>query len=294
MKQQFLVDKTGTFQTYIYENNLKIVPTSATITVEKPGSTADLLTAQSMTVQSDGRLDYSLTTTHNDIADENYKATITYVYSSNTYYTTLYYDVVNVILHKVIADTDITDELPQLKDNGWRVNGTADSGSTTTIADTELTRYEDDYFTGGFAYSIDRDETRDITDFVSSTGTVTTDAFSGAIATDKYVLTRSYSKEIQRAFDKIEERLRQKGRRPDLVLDPYDLREVHIYMTVAEVCKGLTTEGEGTLWWEFMNEYNKMTNQWWKNATFKYDDSVDGVISGSEETKRIKRTTGRG
>ena len=44
-------------------------------------------------------------------------------------------------------------ELPQLKDNGWRVHGTADSGSTTTLIDAELKRYEDDYFTGGLAYS---------------------------------------------------------------------------------------------------------------------------------------------
>lgn len=294
MKSQYLVDKTATFQTYIYEHNLIVVPTSATLTVYKPGSTDKLIDAQSMTVQSDGRLDYSLTTDHNDIADENYKAEIAYVISSDTYYTTLFYDVVNSILHKVVTDVDVVNELTQLKNNGYRINGTADSGSTTTIVDAELKVHEDDYFTGGLAYSITRDETRAITGFVSSTGTVTTDTFGGAISTDKYVLTRSYSKEIQRAFEKLEERLRQKGKRPDLILDPYDVREVHIWMTVAEVCKGLTTEGEGTLWWEFMNDYNKMVNGWWKTATFKYDESVDGVIGGAEETQRIKRTIRRG
>jgi len=293
VKQLFLVDKTGTFQSYVYENNQIVVPTSATITVYNPGTTTELISAAAMTVQSDGRLDYSLTTTHNDIADEDYKVEIAYVVSTVTYYTTSYYDVVNSILHITIVDSDIVAELPQLKDNGYRTNGTAESGSTTTIVDLDLTRYVDDNFTGGLAYSIDRNETREITDFVSSTGTVTTEAFSGAISTDKYVLTRSYTREIRRAFEKMEDRLKQKGKRSALILDPCDLREVHIWMSVAEVCKGLQTESEGSLWWELWKDYEKKADDWWRNATFKYDESDDGVIDDSEAKHRTQRITGR-
>ena len=243
MRQQFLVDTAETFQAYVYENNRKIVPASATLTVYKPGSTDKFINAAAMTIGSDGLLSYALTATHNDIADENYKAVISYVYNAVTYSITLFYDVVNSKLVKVITDDDIVNELPQLKDNGWRVHGTADSGSTTTLIDAELKRYEDDYFTGGLAYSLTRDETREITDFVGSTGTVTTAAFTGAIATDKYILTRSFTKEIQRAFEKIDELLYRSGKRAHLILDPYDLREVHILYAVAEVCKGLTSTG---------------------------------------------------
>ncbi len=298
MKQQFLEDIAETFKTYVYEDNRKLVPTSATLTVYKPGIDTKLLNGVSMTVAGDGLLSYDLTTTHNDIADENYKAVIAYVSGGATFYTTLFYDVVKVKLHKVITDQDIIDELPQLKDSGWRVTGTADSGSTTTIVDAELKdreEYPDDHFMGGKAYSIDRDETRDITDFVSSTGTLTTKAFSGAIATDKYVLTRSYTREIQRAFEKMEDRLNRMGKRAHLILDPYDLREPHIYQTVADICKGMATDVEGTIWWEFMNHYEMKVNQFFKNTTFKYDTSEDGFISGSEEDVRPgRRTTGRG
>jgi hypothetical protein len=287
MRQQFLVDAIGTFKTYIYEFDRKIVPTSATLTVFNPGTSTELIDAQVMDVAGDGLLSYDLTTTHNDIADENYKAVISYVVNTLTFSTTLFYDVVNSVLHKVITDRDIVSELPQLKDNGWMVHGTSKSGSTTTIIDDDLEKYLDDYFTGGLAYSIDQDETREITDFVSSTGTVTTNDFPASAETDKYVLTRSFTDEIQRAFEKIEDRLRQKGQRAHLILDPYDIREVHINQTVADVCKGLAND-EQAIWWGFWQEYEKKVNQWWKNATFKYDVSDDGVISGEEEKYNLK------
>jgi hypothetical protein len=286
MRQQFLVDTAETFQTFVYENNRKIVPTSATLTVYRPGGDIKLVDGASMTVGGDGLLSYSLTAADNDTADMNYKAVLSYVYNSNTYTFTLFYDVVNTRLVKVITDEDIVNELPQLKDNGYRVHGTAESGSTTTIVDSELKRYDDDYFTGGLAYSIDKDETREITDFVNSTGTVTTAAFSSAISTDRYVITRSYTSEIQRAFEKIEEMLIRIGKRPHLILDPYDLREVHIYFSVAEVCKGLMTENE-TLWWELWKEYETKAEETFGGINFKYDVSGDGYIARSEESARM-------
>ncbi len=283
MKQQFLVDTAESFQTYIWEDNQKTVPTSATLTVYKPGGSTELISAENMSIAGDGLLSYSLTAGNNDTADENYKAVISYVVSAVTYSTTLFYDVVRSKLHKVITDEDIVNELPQLKEYGWRVNGTAESGSTTTIVDAELTRYEDDYFTGGLAFSIDKNETREITDFIGSTGTVTTKAFSDAISIDKYVLTRSYTKEIERAFEKLEGMLVREGMRPHLILDPYDLREVHIFLSVAEVLKGFIVE-EDSVWWRIWKEYERKGEESFKAINFKYDTSADGYLSGSEES----------
>ncbi|VAV82537.1 hypothetical protein MNBD_DELTA01-1633 [hydrothermal vent metagenome] len=286
MKQKFLVNTVEIFQSYVYENNRKIVSSSATLTVYRPGGASELISGAAMTVQSDGRLDYSLTVGDNASADENYKAVIAYVYGGTTYYATLYYDVVNSKLHKVVTDDDIVAELPQLRDGGWRVHGTAESGSATTIVDSELKRYEDDYFTGGLAFSIDKDETREIIDFVSSTGTVTAEAFGSAVATDKYILTRSFYREIQRAFEKIEEMLVRRGKRSHLVLDPYDLREVHIYLSVAEVCKGMATEPEN-LWWELWKGYEKTAIEAFNALNLKYDYTQDGYIAGGEESSSL-------
>jgi hypothetical protein len=286
MKLQFLVETAETLKTYIYENNRKIVPTSATLKVYEPGGESILIDDEAMTIGADGQLSYELTSTHNAYADDDYKAIVTYVLDGDTCYKTLYYDVVNSRLTSVITDDDIALELPQLKDNGWKVHGTAESGTTTTLADSELVRYEDDYFTGGSAHSIDKDETRDISDFDSATGTVTIDAFSSAVSTDKYILTRSYSREIQRAFEKLQEKLIRLGKRPHLILDPYDLREVHIYYSVAEICKGLVTQDK-SLWWELWKDYEQKAEETFASINFKYDESEDGYISGGEESSRL-------
>ena len=291
MKQNFLLDIAETFKTYIFEDNQRIVPTSAVITIFKPGGTTELVSGAGMSVAADGLLSYALTADDNNTADENYRAVVSYV-SGATFHATIFYDVVRSKLHKVIVDEDVVNELPQLRDNGWRKHGTAESGSETTIVDSNLNHFPDDHFTGGLAYSIDKDETRQITNFVGSTGTVTTSAFSGAIATDKYILTRSYTKEIQRAFEKIEELLVSAGRRPDLILDSGDLRGVHILFATAEVCKGMVTEDAG-MWFEFMSRYENKADKAFNKLNLKYDDSDDGVISEPEESKRFRTTAGR-
>ena len=293
MRQQFLVDTGDTFKTYVFENNRKVVPSSATLTVYEPGTTTVLIDAATMTVAADGLLSYALTATHNDDVEENYKAVVAYVVSGATYYLTLFYDVVNSKLHKVITDDDIINELPQLRTRREVVHGTAESGSTTTIVDTELKRFEDDYFTGGLATNLTNDETREITDFVSSTGTVTISTATATASGHKYILQRSYSKEIQRAFEKIDDLLSREGRRAHLILDPYDLREVHILYAVAEVCKGFMSETDN-MWSFFWQEYDKRGFAVFKSLNLKYDDSDDGVISSAEEGKRMARRIGRG
>lgn len=284
MKQQFIIDVAGSFQTYIYGDNKKVVPTSANITVSLPGSVTELVAQTAMTVASDGLLSYDLTTANNSLADENYKVVIDYLVGAETFYVTLYYDVVNSKIHIVITDVDVVNEFPQFRGAGWRTNGTAQSGSTTTLVDAELSgeRYPDDYFTGGTLHSIDRDETRFVEDFSSATGTVTTEAFTGAIATDKYVLTKSYTTEIKRAFEKIEDLLNRSGRRPHLIIDSGDLREVHLTYAIAQVALGMSTEKDD-FWWSTWKEYKNLGYAIFQDLNLKYDESGDGNISEVEE-----------
>lgn len=289
MKQQFVKDTAGVFQTYIYENNRKVSPASAAITVYKPGSTDKLIDGEAMTIGPDGLLSYNLTAGDNADADENYKAVLEYVYGSKTYYLTLFYDVVRTKLSIVITDADLTAELPQLKDSGWRVHGAAESGTAASFVDSELKRYEDGCFTGGLAHSLDKDETREITGFASSSGTVTTTAFSTAIgAGEKYILTRPFSREIQRAFEKLEEEINRSGKRAHLILDPYDLREAHIYRSVAEACKCLIKSKED-MWWMLWNEYEAKAEEAFKGISLKYDARNDGYVSQSEESAAFNR-----
>lgn len=293
MKQQFLKDDAGILKTFIYKDNQIIIPASATITIFKPGSSTKIVEDQAMDVGSDGLLTFTVVAGNNDIADENYKTVITYTYNAEVKEYLLFYDVVRSILYITITDEDVISELPNIKNKGFKTMGTAKSGTTSTIVDSELQKHADDYFTGGLAYSIDKDEARLITNFESATGTVTTNVFTSAITTDKYILTRSFTKEISRAFEIIEDLLVRAGKRPHLILDSYDLREIHIYYAVAAICKGLAPESE-SVWWELMDKYEKKAYAMFKSITLKYDDDNDGIIQEDEENTKIKdRFTGR-
>ncbi len=281
MKQIFLKDTADTFKAYIYENNRIAVPQSAQISIYKPAGTA-LITNAAMTIGADGLLSYALSAGDNAQLGSDYKAVIAYTLNGAAFCSVFFYDVVISRPGIVITDEDLLSELPQIKDNGWRVFGSADGGSSSTITDPELKRYADDYFTGGLAHSTDKDETRVITGFVASTGTCTTTPFSSAITLgERYILTRSFGREITRAFEKIEEMLEQTGRRIDLVIDPHVLRGLHIYGAVAEVCKGFTSERDN-IWWELWKEYEKKAAETFERMNFKYDSSGDGFIDTSE------------
>jgi len=287
MKQQFLFNTAGRFQTYIFENNRKLVPSEAWITIYAPGG-AVLADRAAMDIAGDGLLGYDLSEDDNSFAALNYKAALEYHYDSTAHYATLFYDVVRSRLTKVVTDDDLASELPQLRDSGWSVAGVAEDGSETAIVDSELKRYCDNYFTGGLASLPVIGEKREITGFIQSTGTVSTAPFTAPVLSgDSYILTRSFARETQRAFEKLEERLQRQGRRPHLVLDPYDTRESHIYLSVAEACKGLSAESKG-LWWELWKEYERKAEEALSNLVLKYDSSTDGFISGDEDSGGVR------
>lgn len=281
MKQQFLADTSDTFRTYIYENNLKVVPSAAFISITRPGG-SELVARTALAIGVDGLLSFELSSSHNGLPALDYKAEVEYSHNSKTHFAVLFYDVVRSRLTKVITDEDIFLELPQLRDRGWSVSGTAEGGSETTITDSSLKRYGDGYFTGGIATCPSKNESREIQSFSASTGTLTVEAFSAeVVAGDRYTLTRSYSREIQRAFEKLEDSLKRLGKRPHLVLDSHDLREAHIFLSVAEACKGLSSESKG-IWWELWKEYEGKAASAYSGLRLKYDYSGDGEITGGE------------
>lgn len=282
-KQETLIGVAGTFQTFISENNIDLIPTSATITIYSPNSSAELVSAQAMTIGSDGLLSYALTAENNELIDENYQADITYVLNGNTeFLAPVFYDVVNSILTSVITDDDVVKELPQITEKGYKEFGTATSGSTTTIVNGDLQRFTDGYWTGGLAESLTQGEKREITGFVQSTGAVTTEAFTATAATDKYMLTRSYTREIDRALDKIRDRIQQKGQYHALILDSADLKEVHLMFTVAEICKSFVVSVDD-VWDMFRKDYQEKADEMFRNFKFKYDEDEDGFIGSGEE-----------
>jgi hypothetical protein len=287
MNQAFLIDRASTFSTYVYEDNQIIIPDSATITIRKPNTTVELITAQAMTVEADGELTFALTAGNNDTADMSYQATVSYVVGSVTEDVIVYYDIVRSKLRQVITNDDIRRELPSIKGKEWKALGTVISGSTTTIVDLNLSHYEDDYFTGGIATNLTNNETRKITDFASSTGTVTTDTFTTTNgANEKYVLQRAFTDEIDNAWEKLISMLRESGKFHNLILDSQDLRQVHILLTCAGIARGFSND-QDEYWFAREEKYEKQFQERYKSLNLKYDASDDGVTSSGEELDKI-------
>lgn len=287
MKQQILWNNADIFRAHVYDGGRRLVPLSATLTVYRPRTWEKIINSLPMAIGEGGLLTYQLAASDNSFADVNYRAEVSYVHGGASGLATFFYDVVRTRLAGVITDEDVVNELPQLKEIGWKVRGRAMSGSVVTIVDDELKRYGDNYFAGALACSVSKSETREVVSFDKATGTITTKPFSSAIAAlEGYVITRSYSKEIERAFEKIEDRIIKLGKRPDLIADPYDLRDVHIYYSVAEVCKGFVTDPAG-LWWRLWKEYESKAEAAFNGLNLKYDVAGGGRISRAEEGFRL-------
>jgi hypothetical protein len=286
MKQEILADVGGTFKVYVYQDNLIAVPSAATMDVYKPGQTTKFLDGVTVTVNADGMLSYALSADNNDIPDENYKVVVTFTLDGTDYDRVFFYDVVLSKLEMVITDDDLIRELPLLAKNGRSYAGTSTAGSTTTMTDLALQQFIDNYWTGGMAYSATQDDEREITDFDQATGVVTFNAFASDAGTDDYILRRSFLREIENAFDKIKKKIRDKGKRPFLVLDAADLYEPHVLLAVAEICKGLATDRD-SIFWDLWKDYQEQFENSFGSLTFKYDFSQDGFISGAEESESM-------
>ena len=286
-KPRFLKDHPSTLTLYIHEDEGRIVPQWARLTIYRPRGQEKLIDSADMTIAQDGLLSYELTAADNSQTGENYRAVVEYSNGTYTGAVILFYDVVLNRPAIVVTHEDLVAELPQLSEGGWRHTGTAEDGSTTTIVDGALKGYPEGYFTGGMAHLVDRDETVKILGFDPESGTVTTEPLGSSVTSgERYILIRTFEREIERAFEKLEDRLLRAGIKPHLVMDPVDVRELHLYLSVAEVCKGLSS-GKDDFWWHLWKEYERGAERLFETTTLKYDRSRNGYISGSEEVTRI-------
>jgi hypothetical protein len=286
MKQQFLKAVTDTIRLTVYDNNRPLIPSSANITLTKPDGTS--LQAQVAVTAIDsttGEMTYSLTTTHTATADINYKAVWDYVVSGVTYYQTQLFDVVKSLLSIPITDDDLYNELESLRKAYPLGKGTATAGASSTLTDT-LRREEDNYWKGGTIEIVTGTgigQKRDITTFVQSTGVITvTPAWTtNPDTTSKYVLTKSYSKKIQAAFDKICTMLYDKGKRHNLILESSQISVPLTYLTIHMIALDLMDEAEDK-WSRLASLYWDKFDKAFNNMKLDYDEDESGAIDAAE------------
>ena len=228
MKMQFLTDRAGTLRITVYSDNTALVPTSATVTIYKNDGSELQASATAIVNATTGEMTYALTTTHTADTGLNFKATWAYIVSGTTYYENQLFDVVKSILSIPITDIDLFNELDSLRKVAKQENGTATSGSTTTLLDTSKRKEDDNFWKGGtltILSGTNSGQSRPITAFVQSTSTVTVSpAFGSSIdATSVYQIVRSFTNKIIQSFEKIEDALYNAGKRQDLILESSQL-----------------------------------------------------------------------
>jgi hypothetical protein len=173
------------------------------------------------------------------------------------------------------------------------IQGTADSGTGTTLVDDQLKQYPDDYYNGGTLTALDgtnEGETRNVSDFVRSTGTVTVgESFPSAIDnTTVYELRRSWEPLIQEAFDDVAWAVRRAGFRPALIIDAGELRTPTLFLAAALAFESNPkggTEGDN---WLLAQQYRKRWREWFGATKFRYDLSEDGTVDSAASFTRVR------
>lgn len=287
MKQQFIKGKTGTIRLSVYEKNVQISPSSATIVLKKPGGDTLQASASATVDGTTGELTYSITATHTATNDLNYIAEWTYTIGGEDYYTTQLFDVVLSKLAIPITDNDLFNELDSLREVSEQDSSTATGGASGTIIDTAQRKEADDYWNGGTVTILSGtgvNQVRDITDFVQSTSTISVSPnwVTTPDTTSVYLVKRGFSNKISQSFKKIETELYNKGKRHSLIIESSQIEVPMIYLTVANICTDLISD-DGDKWSILADKYMEKYEKAFTNMRVDYDLDESGTIDGVEE-----------
>lgn len=292
MKQELLKSKTDTLSILPYKNNRPVVSTSATVTITDPGGAA-IVSAASATVNSTtGEITYDFLSTANTKLGENFQAQWDYIISAVHYYQTTLFDVVLNRIAIPVVDKDLTNEQADILEKNESFSGLVDSSSNTTLVDTELKAYEDDYWNGGTVVVINPatgvEQSRTVTDFVASSGTLTAGVAwdTNPTSTYRYKVTKGFAAKIEAAFEEVMMDVKSKGYRPALILESSELKIPILKKALAMVCRDFMRE-VGDKWDGLAIEYDKQYKDLFSKVVFQYDKNESGYISGEEKQQDL-------
>lgn len=293
MRQKLKVDIGGTLELAYSENSIQQVPTSGTITIYDDGG-AEKVAVTAVTIDAAGKMTYDVAGSVADDVYYNWKADWVFVVGGVTHYRSTLFYVVRHILRNPVVDSYIIEAAPFLKSKNYSSVITADSGSKTTIISVNLTE-DDDYWNGGSAEVISGTnigETRKVTDFVASTNTLTVESFSAIIdATSKVVITRTFKKEIDRAFERFEVDMKNSGKYIDRIIDNEQVKEYVILLALHFICDNFANDPVDN-WTEKAKAYLKDYKTLLASAVFDYDTDDDGNIESDEEKNALMQSEG--
>ena len=242
MKQDLLKGKTGTLSITPYLNNRPAVASSAAVIVLDKGG-ATLVTGYGSVNATTGEITYSLDSAYTAQIGENFQIQWTYTIAGTVYYQSSLFDIVRNRLSIPVVDDDLLNEQSDIMDGAEQFSGIVDSAASATLVDSDLKNYADDYWNGGKVSVINPatgvKQTRDITDFVQSTGTITVGSAWATTPDSTYTFEakRGFARKIESAFEEMLIDVRSKGFRPALILESGELKVPLIKKALAMICR---------------------------------------------------------
>ncbi len=213
---------------------------------------------------------------------QNYKV----VYNIDGEVIVYLFDIVRYPFVNPVSDQDLINENPVVRLGVNEAKGKANSGSTTTIVDTERTEVNQHWY-GGQLEVLPLDDADQITkhqvdDYDKPTNTLTfTPARSVAVTTENYVLRRSYKAQIDLAGEKVTEDLNKNAKRIYLLLDSTQCKRLVIYKFFETYfqSKREATDDKNDLQFKYYAEkYGAELN----TIKLDYDADDDGIIDSDE------------
>lgn len=288
IKQEILQSRSGDLEYKKHIDNIQIVPSAATIsiTTESGAAMPTAITDEVMTIDSYGTMTYTVSAANAALLGQNFIAEIKYTYDAEEYIYRFLFDIVKNKLTNIVTDDDIENEYPKLKQLYRTTHGEVSSvGGLDEIIDDKNLNETIDYYNGSKVKILsgnNKDWNCDITSFdeINRTLTLKENAPLAFVIGDKFLINKSYTNQIQRAFEEIQDWLRTRGYRPSLIIDDTQIREVHITCSIMKILHGMG-ESEREEFEDYRDKYFKLREQ----MKLLYDTDETGEPEDSDMTR---------
>ncbi len=288
LKQELLQSRAGTLTYKKYINNIQIVPSPATISITTESGTAmpTAVTDAAMAIDSYGTMTYEVTAVNTADLGINFIAEIKYTYGGVEYIYRFLFDIVKNVLTSIITDLDLENDYQKLKQLYRTIYGEITAvGNLNEVIDTRNLNETLSYYVGSEIKMLsgnNKDFNVNIIAFDESNRKITLQkaASVAMVIEDKYMIEKSYTNEIQRAFEEISDWLRTRGYRPALIIDDTQVREVHIACTIAKILHAMGKAERAEY-----EDYNKKYLQLREEMKLIYDTDESGEPEDSDSTR---------
>lgn len=280
-------ENTAYVFTYFSENkNGPVVPSVATIEILTQDGTT-LLSSTSMTIDSTtGECTYSWDATGQSV-NKNYQVKFTI----DNVAIVRFFDIYYYVFRNDVTEDDLFLENDLIKGDVWEEAGKSESGTITTIVDSNRQEV-DDYWNGGIVEIYQNSEIleRKVVDFVNSTNTITfTPSLNVPAGENEYIIRKSYFDKIAYAGNMVQLDFKNIEKRAYLVIDYYQLKYLIIYKFFENWFQNKRSkdgDDNDIQYKHYADKYSSL----FESMNLNYDEDSDGIIDDDEEntTNQIK------